>query len=322
MYKALPYKTKQFFFVLIKLSIVIGAFYFIYQKLTSNSELNFNEFLSFLSKNDRFSLKTGIFLAFLSVFNWFFEILKWQFLVSSIKKIPFKQAAIQCLSSLTASLLTPNRIGEYGVKALYYDSPERKKIVALNFLGNSLQMTVTVLLGVCGLSLLANTYTIELNVHKVLLFLAILIILILVFYFSMSKNEFSIKGISIKKITTYFNNLPPKTYFLGFSLSLIRYGIFSFQFYYLLYLLGVNISYFNAMMMITSMYLLASIIPSIFIFDVIIKVSVAVYLFALVGVNTLTILSVVTLMWLLNVVFPSILGSFYVIKFKLPKDIL
>ena len=33
---SLPYKTKQFFFVLIKLSIVVGAFYFIYQKLANN----------------------------------------------------------------------------------------------------------------------------------------------------------------------------------------------------------------------------------------------------------------------------------------------
>ena len=74
------------------------------------------------------------------------------------------------------------------------------------------------------------------------------------------------------------------------------------------------------MIVITSMYLLASIIPSIFIFDVVIKGSVAVYLFSIVGVNELTVLCIVTLMWLLNFVTPSVFGSYYVLNFNLPKN--
>jgi len=64
------------------------------------------------------------------------------------------------------------------------------------------------------------------------------------------------------------------------------------------------------------MYLLVSIIPSIFIFDVIIKGSVAVYLFSFVGANELTILVIVTIMWLLNFVMPSIFGSYHVLNFS------
>ena len=36
MVHGLPYKTKHFFLVLIKLSIIVGAFYFIYQKTMKN----------------------------------------------------------------------------------------------------------------------------------------------------------------------------------------------------------------------------------------------------------------------------------------------
>ena len=68
------------------------------------------------------------------------------------------------------------------------------------------------------------------------------------------------------------------------------------------------------------MYLLASIIPSIFIFDVIIKGSIAVYLFSLAGVNELIILSIITLMWGLNFVTPSVFGSYYVLNFNFPKN--
>ena len=113
--------------------------------------------------------------------------------------------------------------------------------------------------------------------------------------------------------------MPSKIIIPVFVISVVRYLIFSFQFYFLLQLFGVHVSYFNAMTVITSMYLLSSIIPSIFIFDVIIKGSIGVYLFAIVGVNEFTTLSVITIMWLLNFVLPSIFGSYYVLNFNLPK---
>jgi len=318
MHKGLPYKTKQFFFVLIKLSLVVGAFYFIYYKLTTNKQLDIEVFSQFLSKNEAFSTKNIIILVFLSNFNWFFEILKWRDLVSVFKKISFRNAMQQSLGSLTASLFTPNRIGEYGAKAIFYTSEFRKKIVLLNFLGNMMQMLITVLLGVVGLYLFITKYEVDINYYKSLRFLGILLIISL---FGLKNKNITIKGVSIEKVLTFFKNIPFKNYLSCFAFSLIRYLIFSFQFYFLLHLFGVEVSYKNAMIVITSMYLLASIIPSIFIFDVVIKGSVAVYLFSIVGVNELTTLSIVTCMWLLNFVIPSLFGSVFVLKFKLPKSI-
>ena len=62
MFGKLPYKTKQFFFVLIKLSIVVGAFYFIYQKLTTNENLDFDVFVRLLKEHHVFSTKNIIIL--------------------------------------------------------------------------------------------------------------------------------------------------------------------------------------------------------------------------------------------------------------------
>jgi len=95
--------------------------------------------------------------------------------------------------------------------------------------------------------------------------------------------------------------------------------IFTFQFYYLLVLFGIDMSYLEAMSAIACMYILSSIIPSIFIFDVIIKGGVAVYLFGLIGVSESIVLSIVTFMWILNFVLPSVIGSYHVLKFKFPK---
>ena len=68
----LPYKTKQFFFVLIKISIVVTAFYVIYVKLTKNTDFEYADFIDYLNKNSLFSLKTILFLFVLTGFNWFF----------------------------------------------------------------------------------------------------------------------------------------------------------------------------------------------------------------------------------------------------------
>lgn len=319
MHYALPYKTKQFFFVLIKLSIVVGAFYFIYQKLLNNDILSFTDFSDFLTKNNVFSTKTILFLLFLTGFNWFFEILKWKILVSSIKKITFKNALEQSLGSLTASLFTPNRIGEYGAKAIYYTSNFRKRIMLINLMSNMLQMTVTTVFGIIGFCFYILKYDPEINHYKLARFLVFVVLAIVLLSFGLTKSKFTIKGFSVEKIKRFIFQYSKNRLILGFTFSMIRYFIFSFQFYALLVIFETNLNYFDAMVIITSMYLLSSIIPSIFIFDAIIKGSVAVYLFAPTGINELIILSIITIMWLLNFVLPSFFGSYYVLNFNLPK---
>ena len=317
---AIPYKTKQFFFTLIKLSIVLGAFYFIYEKLTNNGSLSFYKFINLLNENTVFSVKNIGFLVFLSIFNWFFEILKWQTLVSFVKKIAFKNALEQSLGALTASLFTPNRIGEYGAKAMYYTSNYRKHIMLINLVNNVLQMSITVIFGVIGIILFTSIFSLDINYYRLSIILLIILISIILVTFGIKSSMLTVKGISLKKITRFILNYPKRKIVFAFLFSLIRYAIFSFQFYFLLHIFNIEISYINAMVIISSMYLLASIIPSIFIFDVAIKGSVAVYLFSFVHIDEVIILSITTIMWILNFVLPGIIGSYYVLRFKLPKN--
>ncbi len=319
-FETLPHKIKQFFALLIKLSIVVGAFYFIYYKLTQNEDLSFGDFIAFTHKNNVFSIKNGLILSVLSIFNWVFEILKWKTLVDIIQPISFKKATEQSLGSLTASLFTPNRIGEYGAKAMYFKKEERKKIVGLNVIGNTAQMLVTTCFGVVGLFYFDKIYQLNFDNVKILKLVVFISVLLIIIGILLKKKVFKVKWFSFEKTHAFYKLVSKKTKLFTIVFSIIRYGVFSFQLYYLLLIFGVNISYTNAMIIICSMYLLASIIPSIFIFDVVIKGSIAVYLFDFAGVNQLTILSSITLMWLLNFVIPSVLGSYYILNFKLPNS--
>ena len=64
------------------------------------------------------------------------------------------------------------------------------------------------------------------------------------------------------------------------------------------------------------MYLIASIVPTIFIFDVVVKGGAAVWLFSLAGIPEIPVLSTVLSMWILNFVFPSVIGGFYLFNYK------
>lgn len=314
-----PYKTKQFFFLLIKLSIVVAAFYFMYSKLTQNDNLQLEAFIAFLKEKDTFSPQNILFLIVLSSFNWCFEILKWQRLVLSIKPISFKNALEQSLGGLTASLITPNRIGEYGAKAVYYAKPLRSKIVLLNLLGNMAQMTVTTILGLIGFIAFLNQYPLNIAYHEVVKIGLIIVLLTVIVGFGMRLTRFKIKGHSLERVIGFIKNTASKTLVSVLLLSLIRYVVFSFQFYYLLLMFGVNLDYSETMITLTSMYLLASILPSLLVFDVLIKGSVAVFLFGFSGINEFTVVAVVTLMWLFNFGLPSFFGSYFVLSFKLPQ---
>ena len=320
MHKSLPDKTKQFFFVLIKLSIVVGAFYFIYHKLLNNDGLNFNDFWQFLNDSNLLSIKNVLILIGLSIFNWFFEITKWRYLVSKIKTLSFSEALAQSLGSLTASLFTPNRIGEYGAKAIYYSKPYRKRILFVNLISNIMQMGITVILGSIGFLFYYNSYNININYINISRTVLIIIILLVLSIFVLKQTKHKTKGLCIKKTRAFIADLGLNYLIIGLSLSLLRYAIFSFQFYFILSLFNVPLHYWDAMTIITTLYFLASIIPSISILDIVIKGSIAIYLFGLAGITELPVLSCVLLMWLLNFALPSIIGSYFVLNFNLPKN--
>ena len=314
MYNSLSYKTKQFFWLIIKLSIVIGCGYFIYHKLIENEHLHFSAFYLNLTKNDVFSTQNTCVLVLFTIFNWLFEILKWKSLVNFIKKTPFFEASKQSLASLTTSLITPNRIGEYGAKALYFNKTHRKHILGLNLVGNFYQMLMTMIFGIIGFSYIVYNHNVEIDYYRIMRFLLLGLIVISAFFFG--AKHFKYRGYSAEKARNYIKKIPLNINLKACIYSFLRFIVFSHQFYFLLLIFKVDISYVDAISGITSMYLIASIVPMLSLFDVVLKGTVAIWVFSYFDTEPLTILSITTLMWILNFVLPAIFGSYFVLTFK------
>ncbi len=305
------HKYKSVILFALKLLIIGGAYYFIVHKISNNTIFSQTDSLAFLKKNLLGNFGIVFVLLSFTLANWHFEILKWKNLISSFKHISFYDAAKQSLASLTASLLTPNRVGEYGAKAIYYPKQERYKVLFLNFLGNSSQLLITIFFGFIGILLLSENSLFSINIswQIVIVVLAISCLLYLII-----PSKFWLPY--WMKIKRNFRKISSKKHQKNIGFSLVRYLIFSHQFYFLLFVFGINLDYSLSMSLIFAMYLIASIIPSFVVFDWLIKGSVAVSIFSLFEVPELVILSITSLMWILNFAIPAVLGSYFVLTFK------
>ena len=318
MQKSPSHKTKQFLALSIKLFIVIGFAYFLYTKLSQNKQLTITEFYLKSSQNDLFLLKNIVFLAIFSTLNWFIEIIKWKTLISHLIKVSFKLAVIQSLASLTVSLITPNRIGEYGAKAIYFKKPLRKQILVLNLVGNLSQLLITLFFGFIGFVFFIQHFNIHLPTESTLIMIGFSLFSLFLFWVFYKKG-ISIKGYSLNSLVRFISKTPRSIIAKTGFYSLIRYMIFSHQFYYLLMMFKIDITYPDALFSIFMMYFLASIIPMLSLFDVVIKGSIAIWVFSFFYCEEIVILSIVLIMWVFNFVIPSIVGSYFVLTFNTNK---
>lgn len=313
-------KHKYFILLLVKLVIVFGALYFIYHKLVYNQRLSFTEFQQQLSIFFSKNIWALLLVLLFTDINWLLETYKWKIIASVEKKITFLEAFEQSLASLTASLITPNKIGEYGAKALFFKKKSRKKIVVLNFLGNISQLAVTTFFGFIGITYFIFHFSANIShfsVKKLLLFIAVTIVLFLILT---KLNAFKTLKIFSTKIITFLKQIPTTIYIKTIGLALLRYIVFAHQFYFLLKLFNVESDYITLINLLFCMYFLASVIPSLTIFDWAIKGSVALWIFKFIELNELTIITVTSLMWFLNFAIPALLGSIFIFNFRFVEE--
>ncbi len=307
---SIPHKAKQFLVLAIKLLIVGGAFYFIYQQLAENPKLEWVKFQKLAV--EKASFWSIAFILFLTFLNRFLEILKWQNLVGFIRKISIGEATKQVLGALTAGLFTPNGIGEYAGKALFFEKIKTKKIIFLNLICNGIQMILTIVFGILGLLYFNAYYNVVTNKTLVII-LGVLALILSVLFIS---KKINIKGYSLEKLLHKINEIPKNIHQKNTVLAIGRYLVFSHQYYFLFLIFGVEIPYFLLMAAITSVYFIASSLPTFQFLDFAVKGSVAVYFFGLMGVNEWIVVFISTLMWFLNVVIPVLIGSYFVLNYK------
>ncbi len=309
--KILSDKTKQFLVLLIKILVVVAAIYYIYNQLSNDKTLDPDILLEILK--ERKNIFPLLIVALLTFSNRFVEILKWQNLSSLIHPISIGMATKQVLSALTLGIFTPNGIGEYAGKALYFDKKDTPKVIFLNMVCNGIQVIYAIIFGLVGLSILNQIHPIIPNKYLYITYGIIAVIMGIIF----SVRNFTIKGYSVQTLITSLKKIPTKVHKKNMSLAFLRYLSFTHQYVLLYYILGVELPYFELLCAVAAIYLLASSLPNFQFLEFAVKGSIAMFIFTTLGVNQWIVALVATLIWILNIVLPISIGSIFVLSFKI-----
>lgn len=298
-------KNKHLLTQLFKILVVSGAFYFIYHELANNDKLDWTKFLEVFKKNQ--SISGIVFILYLSFQNRFLEILKWKNLVSTFKIISIFDATKQVLSALTIGIFTPNGIGEYAGKALYFEKEKAGEIVFLNLVCNGVQLILSIFFGILGLWYLGFGI-------QVLEILGLIFVITMILFFA---KKIKIKGYSLNDFFEKIKKISRRIHQKNIGFAVLRYITFAHQYYFLFLAFDVQLPYLLIMATIATVYFLASSLPNFQFLDFAVKGSIGIYFFKIIGVNEWIVVFVTTLMWFLNIVIPIIIGSFYVLNFRL-----
>lgn len=295
-------KIKQFFLLILKI-IIVGLAVFFINKQLAEKEWNWEIIIQAIQRENSYLFLIAI--VTLTFLNRFIEILKWQNLISTIKQIGIWQSAKEVLIAITIGLFTPNGIGEYAGKALFYPKQKAANVVFLNAICNGIQVFFALSFGLLSTMILQNTYHFLPMYSLVLVVLGIIITLLLLFIF----RTISIRGYSLQKLIDEWKKIPSKIHKKNIFLAFMRYATLLHQYVLLYYFFDVDVSYFSLLMIVSCIYLLASSLPNFQAIDFALKGSIAIYLFQFYNVDAWIVTIVATSIWLLNLVLPISLGS-------------
>lgn len=271
------------------------------------------------------------FVVLMLFLNWGLEALKWQLLLSPLEKINFSTSLKSVFAGCSVTMLTPNRTGEFGGRILFLRPENRIKAISATIVGSISQLTITIIIGVIAILSLKNaTASYKLikelpwifNQYVILISSLAGFILLTIFL----RLDFLVKYLGhismLKKISEHFsflNFFNRKILLRILFFSLLRYLVFILQYIFLLHVLHVEIDTLVCFGLLALFYLTMAILPTIGFTELPVRATTSVLILGLISENVLGIQTAALGIWLINLVIPSIIGSFYFLKTKIYK---
>lgn len=270
---------------------------------------------------------------FLMFVNWGIESKKWQILINHVQHFSFIRAFKSVLSGCSVTMLTPNRIGEYGGRILYVNAESRIKAISLSLVGSISQLLVTMVMGCIGLLYLrylshniSNALTILPEFWgDVLIYLSIgITFVLLLFYLRLGWLVRTMERLpSLQKVVTHIRVLDEfenKHLVHILFLSFIRYLVFVLQYLLMLQVMQIEIPLVVCFWLMTVFYLVMAVAPSIGFIELPVRISASWVIFKLYTNNELGIGTVSLGIWLINLVIPAVIGSLLILSIKIVRE--
>ncbi len=328
--------NKTYFNLIIQTIILVLTMIFLYDEIFNKHDLaSVLKSFSSITRVNHFVFNV-IVLFLLVPINWLIESYKWQLLINKLEKISLLNSFKAVLTGISVSIFLPNRIGDYLGRVFILKKADRLQATLSTILGGLAQLLTTLVLGLISLGFSLHVFfdmslSLELWAYiGVLGAVAIVIVGLLFIYLNFSTFSSILKNLSgkeypkIKKYSQVFSWYHSGELFHILLLSMLRYVIFSYQFYLLLIIFNVNISYFIAMVLISLIYLIMTVIPTIAMTELGVRGSVSLYVFAYyfiplkmwTATMKQSVVAASSLLWIINLGIPALAGAFFVFKLR------
>lgn len=264
--------------------------------------------------------------------NWGLEAFKWQILLRPLEKLSFANSFRSVLAGCSITMLTPNRVGEYGGRILYVKEENRLDAIPLTILGSISQLFITVIMGTGGLIYLKyfdagnNLFnSLPAYTDDILLYISTsAAIFLLLIYFKIDLLVRLLNKINfLKKAASHIlllNTFSRKQLLRILFLSFLRYMVFILQFILLLQVMQVQISFFTCFRLLTVFYLVMAIAPTIGFTELPIRAAASLEILQLYSNNLIGIQAASLSIWIINLVIPAVVGSLLIFGIKILKD--
>ncbi len=262
--------------------------------------------------------------------NWGIEARKWQLLITHIQPVSFARSCRAVLSGQALAFNTPNRLGESAGRAVFLEEGNRLRGIVLSIVGSMSQIIVTFVMGLLALLYLRfdilgltgqlagltpfwyNTFILAITIGSGLFVLL---------YYRLSWVIKRVEKIPFVAKHRFFiqqlENFHWKELTRILFLSGSRYVVFLVQYVLLLQVFEVEVSVMDAVCMVSVMFLVMAIVPTIALAELGFRGKISLQLFGLLSNNTIGIVATAAGIWIINLIVPAIAGSLFILGVRL-----
>lgn len=244
--------------------------------------------------------------------NWLLETYKWRLLIKS--KEPFMHLLKSVIAGVTLGFVTPGRAGEFLGRVMFVAEENKAKIFYLSSIGGIAQSVATLTAGVFFVFMWSGNsifYGITIGVAVAFMFVY--------FRFDLLNRLISSNSFLEKHSLIIGNDELPTVsiQLVVLLIAFLRFGVYLFQYVLLLMFFGVSSNFF-LLIINSGVFLVAQTFSPMMPFvDISYRGGTAFYVFHD-FVNSIGVLSAVMMVWLINLVIPSVIGYLFILnrKFK------
>ncbi len=301
----------------IKLLIGIVSFWIIYTRLNQIPHLK-EQCIYWFSEPRMYSV--FLLALFLMPVNWGIESYKWKLITHKIEPIYYSTALKSVFSGVCVGNIAPGRAMEFLAKIVFFKIENRPTVTVLHFINGMFQMLITSVVGIISI-----TYKLNQISHSSTLVYAVIglgILMISFFCWAILNVTFIQRKLKFlkwfKKMDDAQNIRFSKALILKLiSFSVIRYFVFTSQFYLIYTVLSPGSSVIHIFTSVAGYFMFTSLIPMISVIEPAIRAAIAIFVFNGADDNPVNVVLASTFVWMINVVVPSIIGYIIILREKI-----